>query len=371
MSDVVGMELSVEIDSRPEKGIIRDRPLFRALLATGVSVVLHAGLIGVGAVVAWSVRPVGTGIGSSTEYVFESATVLDETAPAAEDAPSSDAVGASRPEPAADSEVPSARPPSASGRLAELVEGPAPVLHGLSSRPPAAESIALRSSIATAPDAGAALRRTGQGVTFAGLAAARARSVVYAVDASGPMVTSLPMVMREVERSVARLGPTQRFSVVLFRDAGDAETRDLSGFAPGSVMTGRYAAFSTALVRAGAETKGLLHAWLGAFDPRGRSNPLDGLSSALAMRPDVIFLFSRSIERSGGGVWELGLDRTLEELEALNPVDRATGRRATIIKTIQFLEEDPTGIMQAIGRLHGDGEGAYTVVLPRSKLTGD
>ena len=38
------------------------------------------------------------------------------------------------------------------------------------------------------------------------------------------------------------------------------------------------------------------------------------------------------------------------------------GQRRTVIKAIQFLEEDPTGTMQAIGEDHGDGPGSYAVL---------
>jgi hypothetical protein len=36
-----------------------------------------------------------------------------------------------------------------------------------------------------------------------------------------------------------------------------------------------------------------------------------------------------------------------------------------VIKTIQFLEEDPTGVMRAIAERHGDGPGSYRVLTPR------
>ena len=66
-------------------------------------------------------------------------------------------------------------------------------------------------------------------------------------------------------------------------------------------------------------------------------------------------------------MWDLGLKRTMEELERLNPIDPETGRPPIIIKTIQFLDEDPTGIMQSIGKQHGGtgpgaAQSAYTVI---------
>lgn len=187
------------------------------------------------------------------------------------------------------------------------------------------------------------------GVRFAGLGASNARSVVYVVDASGPMVTSLPRVLEEVVRSAEQLSPVQKFGVVLFR-----ETEDGAG----------VESFSPVLVRATPTAKRRLAEWLGAVEPRGASNPLAGLETALDLKPDAVFLLSRSIARSGGGVWNHGLEATLARLDELNPPlrgERGPVRRPVLIQTIQFLDDDPTGIMQAIGARHGQGAG-YRVV---------
>jgi hypothetical protein len=178
------------------------------------------------------------------------------------------------------------------------------------------------------------------GVSFAGLSAQRARSVVYVVDASGPMVTSLPQVVDLVARSVGALTPTQKFGVVLFRedDAGAG-----------------VEVFGAELVEASPRNQARLRDWLSKAQPRGRSNPLAGLRAAAKLRPQVVFMLTRSIERSRGGQWEGGLERILTELESLNPVNPKTGQRAMAIKTIQFLEDDPTGIMPGIAARHGGG----------------
>ncbi len=188
-----------------------------------------------------------------------------------------------------------------------------------------------------------ALSVQGPGVSFAGLSASgvRARSVVYVVDASGPMVSSMPDVLSELERSIAGLAPTQRFGVVLFRDQGGA------GSGPAAV------AFRSRLIDANRSNREALRVWLDDQRIAGRSSPMAGLRAALDLRPQVIFLLSRSIDRTGGVAWDLGLEATLAELERLNPADPATGRRPVIIKTIQFIDEDPTGIMRAIARQHG------------------
>jgi hypothetical protein len=211
-------------------------------------------------------------------------------------------------------------------------------------------------------------------ISFAGLTASggsRVRSVAYVVDASGPMVSTLPEVLAELRRSVDALAPTQRFNVILFR-ALDTEV----GAGPDARLgpESLRLLFKDRLVDANPRHRAQLADWLTGVTPAGRSNPLDGLRAALALRPrpQVIFLLSRSISRSSGGAWDLGLTRTMQELEALNPVDPATGRRPTVIKTIQFLDADPTGIMLQIAAVHGSGQiGADHVVLRREDLLPD
>jgi hypothetical protein len=154
------------------------------------------------------------------------------------------------------------------------------------------------------------------------------------------MVTSLPDVVAEIKRSVSRLTASQHIGIILFRDRGDPALPLTDSFMP-------------RLVRATPGARDRLAGWLAAAQPGGKSNPLDGLRAALALKPDAIFLLSRSIERSAGGVWQLNRDDTLRELERLNPIDPTSGNRAVTIKTVQFIEDDPTGIMQAIGEAHG------------------
>jgi hypothetical protein len=159
------------------------------------------------------------------------------------------------------------------------------------------------------------------------------------------MVTSLPDVFHELEASVGRLTGSQKFGVVVFRD--------VSGQAGGQGgLQGVSESFMPILIRATPDAKQRLGLWLERIQPKGRSNPMDGLRAALSLRPDAIFLLSRSIERSEGGVWGLGKEQTLREIDLLNPIDAASGLRVTSIQTIQFLDPDPSGIMQEIGRVH-------------------
>ena len=216
---------------------------------------------------------------------------------------------------------------------------------------PSLASGSLFTGTSVAPSSSGAIAGVASGspsVTFGGLGASSVSGVVYVVDCSGPMVTSLPIIIVELERSVARLSPSQRFGVVLFHRTADNGS-GAESFAP-------------VLVRATPSAKELLHNWLAAAEPSGRSSPLAGVELALSLKPDAVFLLSRSIHRSGGGVWELGLEPTMSKLEQLNPARHILGAgRPVLIQTIQFLDEDPTGIMQAIGTRHGGGNG-YRVV---------
>ena len=202
------------------------------------------------------------------------------------------------------------------------------------------------------------------GASFAGVSARRATSVVYAVDASGAMVTSLPFVLEELRRSVSALAPDQRFAVVLFgrRVGEDGEDTGVRLFP------------QEGLLPATPASKAQLFTWLDGVQARGVSNPLDGLLTALERRPQVVFLLSRSIRRTDGreasGDWGPGREAILAELDRANPVRTSIfgpPARAVQVKCVQFLEEDPTGVMRAIAEVHGGGPESYRL-LPESEL---
>lgn len=317
------------------------------LSATG-SLVVHGLLLIVLGAVVWRSASGHASRGPEVKIAFDMPALGDASAPLAGSA----APGApSRPhevglivEPDravnADASLPETVPPMASmatvpaPSVTPKGEGP-PALGGMSD---AAFGAGPTFSGAAAADRAAAGE---SGVSFAGLGASNARSVVYVMDASGSMVTSLPFVIAEVERSVSRLAATQKFGVVLFRRLPDGR----SGLE----------VFSPVLVRATASAQERLRDWLSSVEPIGRSVPLSGLERAIAYRPDAVFLLSRAIERSGGDAWDTGGGRgvagTLARIDALNP--EVNGRRPVVIQTIQFLDDDPTGIMQEIGRVHG------------------
>jgi hypothetical protein len=186
-------------------------------------------------------------------------------------------------------------------------------------------------------------------VTFAGLGAGDAPSVVYVVDGSGSMVSSMPIVVNDLKSSLARLSPAQTFQVIVFRNTKGSDFTA----APHPADRGRTA--PPRMIRATRENVEAVCGWLEAITPGGRSNPVPALKAAVALRPRAVFLLSKVI--TGLGEWEPDKAALLAELDGLNRADPLTGNRPTTIKTIQFLDRDPQGVLEAIGRAHGGPDG--------------
>lgn len=194
-------------------------------------------------------------------------------------------------------------------------------------------------------------------VAFAGVQSKAARTLVYVVDGSGATANSFAYLQTQLMRSIDRLSPTQRFQVVLFRES------DESAFTLAPINNGD-------LARATPEHKQIVADWLDTVAARGRSNPVDGLTKALTLKPDLVLLITRSIQRTEMG-WDQGQREILQTLNALNPQDPISGQRDTVIKCVQLLDEDPTGIMNAIGSLHGDGVDDYKVIRYEDLISND
>ncbi len=334
----------------------RERSAWRRMLPVAVSVAAHLGLAALTAAVAWQVAHSGPR--------RETIVSFDDPAFGAPERARPAQVEAVR-EPPAGVEGSAAAGSAARPDLRELA-GDGVEAAGAGE----ADSLAGVDPFAARPlldvgggAAGESVAPVLGDVRFVGVGAANARSVVYVVDASGPMVSSLPMVKERLLASVDRLRPSQRFGVVAFRAPRAAAG---VGGSPGAGEG--VEVFSPRLVRATTGAKTRLREWLDGIDARGRSAPLDGLRAGLELKGDAVFLLSRGIERSGGGVWGLGLEATLAELDRLNPADRHQQREATI-KAIQFLDEDPTGIMRAIAERHSGGAAdGYTVIRSLKEL---
>ena len=174
------------------------------------------------------------------------------------------------------------------------------------------------------------------GIDFGGVNAPAARRIVFVVDASGSMIGAYPAVVDQVEATLRRLVPRQSFSVILFRSGG-AEPLPTGG---------RLRAATTPAIDEAAD-------WMRTRRPEGRSDPAAALRSAFAVDPEVVYLVSTDI--TGAGVYEIDRDALIDLLDELNPVG-ADGRRRTVIRCIQLLDEDRLGILRTIALTHGGDE---------------
>lgn len=322
----------------------RSIPVGRALRWTvppGVSIVVHVVLIG-------AVAYIGMQIGAESGGDDRPAMVeLALPSPMAVPEPSEDE-DASRPQDHRADTMPNASSQQDVRQAPDVLEQAIDAIKPMEYAKPAMDPV----SLAAVESANAELSRPASvmppTVRFAGVQTQAAKTIVYVVDGSGATANSFLYLQTQLMRSIDQLSPTQRFQVVLFRSFDGHEL----DYAP--VNHGK-------LARASRENKRAVGDWLDSISTRGRSNPVAGLHAALTLKPDLVLLITRSIQRTEMG-WAQGQREILATLNELNPQDPISGRRKTVIKAVQLLDEDPTGIMRAIGTLHGDGVDDYRVV---------
>jgi tetratricopeptide (TPR) repeat protein len=311
-----------------------------------ISLLVHAALL---AIVAY----IGVRISASTEPT-ERVRVTELSLPAPPSVPEQQQQNESSSEDA----LPTAQPLPAAPELPDSVQSQAKSLENARpSATPAMDPVTLEAM----KEANASIARpestSPPSVAFAGVQSKAARTLVYVVDGSGATANSFAYLQTQLMRSIDRLSPTQRFQVVLFRES------DESPYTLAPINSGR-------LARATPEHKREVGQWLDTVAARGRSNPVEGLEAALKLKPDLVLLITRSIQRTEMG-WAQGQREILQTLNALNPINDRSGQRGTVIKCVQLLDEDPTGIMQAIGGLHGDGSDDYKVVRYEDLVSSD
>lgn len=186
---------------------------------------------------------------------------------------------------------------------------------------------------------------------FANVNVREARRIVYAVDVSGAMAACLDTVLVELRRSIGRLSEGQQFQIVFFR-------QELNGSQRAVAIDDN--AGRAVMLSATESNKRRVDQLLRSARPLGRSAPLAGLKRSLDLAPDVVFLLTSNISRTDHGS---GTDAAvMRSLDDLNPKSRISGRRSVVIKTLQFVEDDPTGLMQSIAEQHGDGPGSYVLL---------
>lgn len=324
-----------------------DRDWLRWTVPPGISVLVHALLVGVVAYIGMQI--------SANQKPEERIAVTELALPAPPSVPEQQ-----RPSDPAQSQPKStpARALPSAPELPDSVETQAQSLE--QARPasaPMMDSVTLEAMRESNETIARPESTSPPSVAFAGVQSKAARTLVYVVDGSGATANSFAYLQTQLMRSIDRLSPTQRFQVVLFRES------DESAFTLAPINDGE-------LARATPEHKQIVADWLDTVAARGRSNPVDGLTKALTLKPDLVLLITRSIQRTEMG-WDQGQREILQTLNALNPQDPISGQRDTVIKCVQLLDEDPTGIMNAIGSLHGDGVDDYKVIRYEDLISND
>ncbi len=210
------------------------------------------------------------------------------------------------------------------------------------------------------PDAlrGFAPRRETPSVSFGGLRAEQANRIVYVVDASGSMLSYLPLIIDELIASIDRLDATQSFRIVFFQNN---EALVVPG--PGDAdQSGRPGPRSRALPILPATEAVKLHVfdWLnldaGNIRATGKSNPIRALTTALNEidpPPDLVYILSTDI--TGLGEFEVDQNDLLRMIHTLNRA--SDGSRRAVIKCIQFVHDDPLETLKKIAEEHGGPDG--------------
>lgn len=182
-------------------------------------------------------------------------------------------------------------------------------------------------------------------VSLAGSKASDARDVVYVVDASGSMVSTMPMVLAVLERSLGGLVPTQRFALLFITDGG------YTAYGPGGG--------EVRLLRATRDELSLAVSWMGSVRAGGLGDPLPALGAALGLSPDAVFVLSKGIEPPAGV--EPTESQILAAIDRANPV-RADGTRRVAINSVQVISEDRSDVMWSLAQVHGAGAEAFRFV---------
>jgi hypothetical protein len=140
---------------------------------------------------------------------------------------------------------------------------------------------------------------TGSGIGHAGMwnVKAAGNTFAYVVDFSGSIIVVVDDLKRELKRSIGKLTASQSFNVFVFYSTTGprGEVFKTEGFAP-------------RLQSATADAKRRFFAWINRKPPMGRTEPLQAMKRALALKPDAVFFFS-------DGLFE---DQVVEEILRAN-----------------------------------------------------
>ena len=153
--------------------------------------------------------------------------------------------------------------------------------------------------------------------TFFGLGG-NARTIVFVVDASGSLIDTLPLVLKELQSSIRMLSDKQNFTVIFFQGERVIEVPPVG------------------LKQATVKLKRDVIRWVDPSEknisPEQQTNPVGAIKKALKYEPDLVYLLSDNI--TGHGQYEVDQARLLRSIKMAN-------KGKAVINTIQFLYEDP------------------------------
>lgn len=186
-------------------------------------------------------------------------------------------------------------------------------------------------------------RSISDGVIFALPPAQQARRIVFVVDASGSLIDTLPIVLRDLKKTLRSLDAQQSFTVLLYRKDQVFESP------PEGLKRATQGNIEAAM------------AWLSSerIVPAGQTNPMLALERGLRYQPDLVYLLSDNI--TGRGRYEVDQARLIADIDRLN----ISGAQ---INTIQFLYPDPltrhggSATLELIAKRH---RGTYRFVQAR------
>ena len=206
------------------------------------------------------------------------------------------------------------------------------------------ESLAQTSS----DDGGAAGKPgKGKGASFFG-SVAYGKSFVFVLDVSGSMGDDLRYLAasEELLASIDELNEEQWFYVLLFSNA----TRAMYDMPLAQV----------GMVPANSVQKERLAQWLRSVNPTGGTDPREALASAIALRPDAIFLLSDGEFRGSPGQNFGNRMAAIAQIstQTINLV-AATNVNKTPIHTIAFVDPIGQAAMQRLAEISG---GTYRFV---------
>lgn len=155
----------------------------------------------------------------------------------------------------------------------------------------------------------------------------RARSIVYVMDRSGSMSDTIGLLQRELLRSIGRLEPDQSFNVIWFNE-------------------GRATLWSRRMLKATIDNKREAFDQIKNIQANGQTEPLDAVTQALGLDPDVMFLLSDG----DFGEYNEPVIRLFKE---------KNGRGRTIVNTILFIYDTGGDGGKTLRRIAEMNNGTY------------